>query len=90
MRPSRFFALILITTLLGPAGADVLLVDRIDQQGHGALPKAGMTKIQVGQRFGSPTRLEMAVGNPPISRWVYPNFTVYFERTKVIKAVLHR
>jgi hypothetical protein len=28
-----------------------------------------------------------AVGQPPIARWVYPSFVVYFERNLVIHAV---
>ncbi len=29
------------------------------------------------------------MGDPPITRWVYPDFTVYFEYQYVINAVSH-
>jgi hypothetical protein len=40
----------------------------------------------------SPARSQRiaAVGEPPISRWVYPQFVVYFEGSYVIHAVARR
>jgi hypothetical protein len=29
------------------------------------------------------------VGDPPITRWVYDRFTVYFENDRVIHSVVH-
>ena len=51
------------------------------------LPGRGMTKDQVEDRFGTPTEKIEPVGEPPISRWVYGSFTVYFEYDHVIHAV---
>ena len=42
---------------------------------------------QVENRFGEPSQRVGAVGDPPISRWVYPQFVVYFEGSHVIHAV---
>ena len=42
-------------------------------------PKTGMSKSAVRSQFGAPTKEVAPVGNPPISRWVYKDFTVYFE-----------
>ena len=54
-------------------------------------PEQGMTKTQVEQRFGQPRDWRDAVGQPPISSWVYDEFTVYFEYEHVIHSVLkHR
>jgi hypothetical protein len=53
-----------------------------------ATPSRGMTMSQVASKFGSPTTKVPAVGNPPISRWEYPGFVVYFERDHVIHAVV--
>ena len=53
------------------------------------LPGRGMTKEQVEERFGSPTEKEYPVGEPPITRWNYGNFTVYFEYDIVLHSVLH-
>ncbi len=51
------------------------------------LPGKGMTKDAVEERFGSPVERIEAVGEPPISRWIYGSFTVYFEYDHVIHAV---
>jgi hypothetical protein len=51
-------------------------------------PARGMTMSQVTSKFGAPTTKVPAVGNPPISRWEYPGFVVYFERDHVIHSVV--
>lgn len=54
-------------------------------------PTAGMTGDRVLARFGEPLRALPPVGDPPISRWEYPDFFVYFEYNHVVHAVLkHR
>lgn len=56
---------------------------------HIERPSRGSTKSQVSSRFGAPTEQYGAIGTPPISRWVYNSFTVYFEDDYVIHSVLH-
>ena len=51
------------------------------------LPKTGMSKAQVAQQFGEPIEKTAAVGTPPISKWKYAEYTVYFENDHVIHAV---
>lgn len=53
-----------------------------------ARPQKGMSKAQVEKHFGKPLREESAVGKPPISVWVYPDYSVYFEYDHVIHSVL--
>lgn len=53
-------------------------------------PSRGLSMAQVERRFGEPTQRIAAVGAPPISRWVYPQFVVYFEGSYVIHAVARR
>ncbi|MCH8542757.1 MAG: hypothetical protein LAT61_04210 [Alcanivorax sp.] len=48
-----------------------------------------MTKTQVERNFGRPEQTRPAVGQPPISRWVYGDFTVYFEGDYTLHAVSH-
>ena len=43
---------------------------------------------QVASKFGDPSSKVAAVGTPPISRWEYPGFVVYFERDHVIHSVV--
>ncbi len=47
-----------------------------------------MTMDQVVQRFGEPAEKVPAVGKPPITRWKYPGFVVYFESSYVIDSVV--
>ncbi len=53
-----------------------------------AAPARGMTMAQVASKFGDPVTKVPAVGKPPISRWEYSNFVVYFEYDHVIHAVV--
>jgi hypothetical protein len=52
-----------------------------------ATPSRGSSMGQVERQFGEPSEKVGAVGQPPISRWVYPQFVVYFEYSHVIHAV---
>jgi hypothetical protein len=73
---------------LAPVNAETLqMADAPAAQTQVATPSRGMSKAQVEASFGSPSEKVAAVGNPPISRWVYPTFTVYFEGDHVIHAV---
>jgi hypothetical protein len=70
----------------------VLLIDGIDADAQSVTerPKSGMTMANVEKSFGSPTQRHEAVGQPPITRWDYPTFSVYFENDRVIHAVAKR
>ena len=81
----------------GPCLADTLLIQRvqIEQASAVPLPKRGSSMAQVETRFGAPAQKVAAVGGgsratPPISRWVYGAFTVYFENRHVVNAVLNK
>ncbi len=50
-------------------------------------PKRGITMGQVEAKFGAPVSKHDAVGAPPITRWDYPGFAVFFEHDRVIHAV---
>lgn len=51
-------------------------------------PVNGMDKNSVENRFGPPTEMTAPVGDPPISKWIYNDFTVYFEYNTVLHSVL--
>ena len=70
--------------------ADTLLVERTDQAQISAVPKRGASMNQVNSLYGAPETKHAAVGKPPITRWDYPAFSVYFEYTHVIDSVLKR
>lgn len=51
-------------------------------------PTIGMSMELVTQQFGEPQSQMGAVGEPPITRWVYENFVVFFEHNLVIHSVV--
>lgn len=53
-------------------------------------PVRGMSMAAVETRYGAPAQRYDAVGQPPITRWVYPSFVVYFEYSHVVHAVAIR
>jgi hypothetical protein len=76
-----------------PLLADTLLIERVNVAGHQDLPRRGSSMAQVEARYGAPAEKFAAVGGggpntPPITRWQYPSFSVYFENSHVVNAVL--
>jgi hypothetical protein len=51
-------------------------------------PHGGMRMEQVERKFGEPTKRHETVGKPPITRWDYPQFSVFFEGDQVIHSVV--
>ncbi len=76
--------------LMASASADTLRTSGISAGEDGSRPLRGTTQSQVEAKYGSPASKKAAVGDPPISRWEYQEFTVYFEYDRVIHAVLKR
>ncbi|BAO44497.1 hypothetical protein [Thiolapillus brandeum] len=72
--------------------SEVLLIDAIadEQQSSIAHPGHGDTMTEVEHRFGAPRTRHSPVGDPPITRWDYDEFSVYFEYDKVLTTVLKR
>ncbi len=72
------------------ASADSLLLDGIDIASASThlRPVRGTSMERVQADFGTPTSQQAAVGDPPISRWDYPGFAVYFEYDLVIHAAV--
>ena len=94
----RLMPCLILSALLcaaGAASADTLLVDRAQNKAHVALPERGLSTAQVQARFGAPSsKLDPRGGQkrqwPTINRWVYPAFTVYFEKQRVIDVVANQ
>ena len=53
-------------------------------------PSRGMTQARVESTYGSPQSRQSPVGDPPITRWEYADFVVFFEYDRVIHAVAKR
>lgn len=54
---------------------------------QGNRPARGMSMDKVEATYGAPTHRVAPVGEPPITRWEYPGFVVYFEHQVVIHSV---
>ena len=74
----------------GPARAETIAVENgiAVKESDVPTPARGMTMDQVSTKFGAPVSKTPAVGKPPISRWEYPGFVVYFEHEHVIHSVV--
>ena len=73
----------------GTVRADTLLIESVDAAQPTATerPKRGSSMASVEARFGPPATSSSAVGQPPITRWDYADFTVYFEYDHVLHSV---
>ena len=70
--------------------ADTLEMEGLSPDQSSARPTRGMTAASVESKFGSPQSKAAPVGDPPISRWEYQDFVVFFEYDRVIHAVAKR
>ena len=79
-----------------PATADVLLMDSIESAPAVQTPRTGLSMDNVRVSYGEPVTEHPAVstsGNPhhpPITRWDYNGFSVFFEHDKVVHSVVRR
>ena len=92
--PSQAFGRLVIALLCGGAAsvavAETILVNDQVQVRESSLdhPKRGTTMNEVEKRFGAPATRHPTVGKPPITRWDYTGFSVFFEHDRVIHTVL--
>jgi hypothetical protein len=88
LRTITLFALVF--GFVGLAGAQTLDMDGTKPALESAGPTRGMTQASVESEFGKPVSRDAAVGEPPISRWEYQGFIVFFEYDRVIHSVKKR
>ncbi len=74
----------------GTTSADTLDMDGATPDFESAGPSRGMTAASVESKYGAPEAKQASVGDPPISRWEYKDFVVFFEYDRVIHAVAKR
>ncbi len=88
--PVRIAAFIIFAYSLIPAvQADVMEMPAESNAGQIIeMPVKGMSMSAVEQHYGTPVEKKSAVGEPPITRWLYDTFTVYFEHQYVIHSVI--
>lgn len=86
---TRMVLIVLLALAPAWAAADVLILDEVRQVAKMQLPGNGISKADVESKFGAPRAKHGAVGDPPISRWEYDTYSVYFEHDLVLFTVLH-
>ena len=84
-----------LLALAGGTSAETLLIERVQEENKAAMPVRGQTMAEVETKYGAPAdKLDPRGGQkrqwPTINRWVYPNFTVYFEKSRVIDVVANK
>ncbi len=63
--------------------------NQVENSSQGVLrPTQGMSMAFVEQQFGQALQKYDAIGDPPISRWIYTDFEVFFEYKLVIHSVV--
>jgi len=85
---TRIVLVIMLALAIQPIAADVLLIDEVRQSERMHLPVNGQTEADVQAQFGAPVKRHAAVGEPPITRWDYDKYSVYFEYDLVLFSVL--
>ena len=80
----------LLLAAMGSATADTLQMTGASAGSNDGRPTRGMTQASVESKYGSPDAVKAPVGEPPITRWEYANFVVFFEYDRVIHAVVKR
>jgi hypothetical protein len=92
---SVLFVLTMAMLVPGAATADVLLIDSIESAPAIQTPRRGLTMTDVRQHYGSPVTEYPTVSvnggpyQPPITRWDYDKYSVFFEHDVVIRSVVH-
>ncbi len=71
----------------GAQNMDMSATDRAGTFDQAGKPTRGMTQETVEANFGAPRDAREPIGDPPITRWEYANFVVFFEYDRVIHAV---
>lgn len=90
MTLTRVSLFLLLASISLGTPADVLLIEQVRQAGTMNVPTNGMSMNEVEAAFGAPEQKLAAVGDPPITKWRYQRWSVYFEYDRVLYTVLHQ
>jgi hypothetical protein len=90
MKSQALILPIALGLMAGSALAETIVVDDqvVVRASDIARPAPGMKMDIVEKRFGEPVERHAAVGAPPISRWDYAGYSVFFEKDRVIHTVV--
>lgn len=90
MKTRMLVALLCGCAAAGSAVAETLVVDDHVTLRESTIdrPRRGSTMSDVEKHFGAPSEKHPTVGQPPITRWDYAGFSVFFEHDRVIHSVV--
>lgn len=88
MRTGGLFVLLFAVVSAGAEVIHIPVGQQAPERQDLPRPVRGMSTTQVLGQFGLPQSRTGPVGEPPISSWRYPEYTVYFESDTVIHSVL--
>ncbi len=89
-RACMVFALVLLSGALATASADILRSPDggFTVQERDGLPTRGQSQSAVTRQHGEPEQRHPTVGDPPITRWDYGDFSVFFEGEYVLHSAV--
>lgn len=79
--------LAIAVTAISAIGQTLLVEADVPRAIAHTIPSRGMTMESVEANYGAPAVRRPPVGDPPITRWEYTDFVVYFEYKRVIHSV---
>jgi hypothetical protein len=88
MRSGIYIIAMIFTLMMQPISAGTTVIP-----GHSAsdqaqsMPERGVKMESVLSNFGEPVQRYSAIGEPPITEWVYNSFRVYFEYETVLHSI---
>ena len=90
IQTSLFIATLLLSPLMASAN-ELNLNNEVKTNNY---PQRGKTMNHVRTQYGNAMRIHASQGKstknwPPITRWDYGHFTVYFEKNLVLHTVIH-
>ena len=88
MRSGIYIIALSFVLIMQPAGAGSTAIPghTLNDQVQ-IMPVRGVNMESVLANFGEPVQRHGAVGEPPISEWVYNSFRVYFENEIVLHSI---
>ena len=94
MKSHALVSLLCLTGAAGLAHTGAAHAELVVEEGRVAVaptntpqPARGALMKTVEKQFGAPANRHPTVGKPPITRWDYPGFSVFFEGDRVIDSV---
>lgn len=94
VKTKQFLLIVIFTLGSSTSFAETITIPIANQGnylGNVDKPVTGQKKRSVQAKYGQPMASSGPSGEPPITRWDYENFSVYFESETVIHSVLkHR